>query len=426
MKLFSRRVSQIARVSSDTKGKFFLLIFSVVLIVLAASTRLVSASDITPDSIINLTNADRKEKGAGELIENDKLTRAAEDKAKDMIAMDYFAHNSPEGIDPWHWFEKEGYDYNYAGENLAMDFASSEKMNQAWLDSPTHRANMLNEKFKEIGVAAEKGVISGHETVVVVQLFGSGDKSQKGEAQEEADKEGESEFAKLIPELPPGSEGKNKSSVFARPIITSPRSGEVISKNEVEVVGSAAPGLKVVLLGESSEIGKATADSEGWFRIKVSNLSEGAHELRVAGEKGSGGEIYRQQKTVFSVDQTKPKVSYHLSASENIHEYLVDISSNETGCSFEINGLRMEPDQRKKIFVAIPADHLASAVKVKDKAGNKTIGEINLANYFQGEKRMDLAHRFTEYIAAEKIFLADSGEEALRSNLGIAGLGNNY
>jgi len=106
--------------------------------------------------------------------------------------------------------------------------------------------------------------------------------------------------------------------------------------------------------------------------------------LRVAGEKGSGGEIYRQQKTVFSVDQTKPKVSYHLSASENIHEYLVDISSNETGCSFEINGLRMEPDQRKKIFVAIPADHLASAVKVKDKAGNKTIGEINLANYFQG------------------------------------------
>ena len=60
------------------------------------------------------------------------------------------------GTTPWSWIEKENYDYNYAGENLAMDFQSAEKMEEAWMASPTHRANILNGKYREIGMAVRR------------------------------------------------------------------------------------------------------------------------------------------------------------------------------------------------------------------------------------------------------------------------------
>jgi hypothetical protein len=89
-----------------------------------------------------------------------------------MAKNSYFAHVSPSGLNSWYWFKQAGYSFSYAGENLAVDFTDSDAVNQAWLDSPTHRANILNGHYTEIGIATAEGTFEGHPTTFVVQMFG--------------------------------------------------------------------------------------------------------------------------------------------------------------------------------------------------------------------------------------------------------------
>jgi len=128
---------------------------------------------VLPAVIVENTNVEREELSLPFLIRNSILDRAALLKAEDMAKNSYFAHFSPEGISPWHWFEVAGYQYLQAGENLAIFFTDSEAVVEAWMNSPTHRSNIVNVNYQEIGVGTAKGVYQGHETVFVVQLFGS-------------------------------------------------------------------------------------------------------------------------------------------------------------------------------------------------------------------------------------------------------------
>ncbi len=130
------------------------------------------ASNIFVDDIIKVTNAYRQENGLPTLRFNPELSQAAQKKAEDMFADDYWAHVAPDGTKPWFFITAAGYDYVYAGENLAKDFQKSESVVVAWMESPTHRQNILNEKFKDIGVAVVNGTLDGYETTLVVQMFG--------------------------------------------------------------------------------------------------------------------------------------------------------------------------------------------------------------------------------------------------------------
>lgn len=137
------------------------------------STSFAQASDITADMVIKLTNKAREKAGVAVLVKNDLLKKAAEKKAQDMINKNYFAHISPEGKSPWDWIQESGYDYRYAGENLAINFTSAEDEQEAWMDSPSHRKNILNPDYEEIGVAVKEGIIDGNKTIVTVQEFGT-------------------------------------------------------------------------------------------------------------------------------------------------------------------------------------------------------------------------------------------------------------
>jgi len=106
------------------------------------------------------------------LAESAKLNQAAQLKAENMVANNYFNHTSPSGISPWYWFTKVGYNYKYAGENLAIGFFDSQEVYQAWLNSPEHRANIVNPNYTEVGTAVLSGFGSNN-TIVVVQEFGS-------------------------------------------------------------------------------------------------------------------------------------------------------------------------------------------------------------------------------------------------------------
>lgn len=131
------------------------------------------AGEISPTNVIELVNKSRNAQGLSELKENEKLDKIARAKLLDMIENNYFAHTSPKGINPWFWYEKNGYDYKYAGENLAINFLKVEDQHRAWMESPTHRKNILNANYQEIGVAVEAGKVNGQMAIITVQEFGT-------------------------------------------------------------------------------------------------------------------------------------------------------------------------------------------------------------------------------------------------------------
>ncbi len=131
------------------------------------------AAQIAPDEIIRLTNIERQNNGLPPVVFDAKLSAAAARKAADMFARDYWAHVSPIGTQPWFFVSESGYEYRYAGENLARDFSDPNSVVGAWMNSPSHKENLLSEKYHDIGVAVVDGNLGGQETTLVVQMFGT-------------------------------------------------------------------------------------------------------------------------------------------------------------------------------------------------------------------------------------------------------------
>lgn len=149
-------------------SQVFFLIFT---FVVAPKSKQVAA--VIASTLIEQTNIERLKSHINSVTVNEKLTLSAQMKANDMAARGYFSHNTPDGETPWVWFERSGYIYQNAGENLAVNFIESKDVTQAWMNSPTHRDNLLNQKFKEIGIATANGKYKGRDAIFVVQHFGT-------------------------------------------------------------------------------------------------------------------------------------------------------------------------------------------------------------------------------------------------------------
>jgi len=130
------------------------------------------ASSISASQVLEMTNAERSQQGLPALTINEKLNQAAQAKANHMFQNDYWAHVAPDGTTPWVFIKNAGYSYGVAGENLARDFGDTSSMVRAWMTSPTHKANIVHQKYTETGIAVVDGKLQGVETTLVVQLFG--------------------------------------------------------------------------------------------------------------------------------------------------------------------------------------------------------------------------------------------------------------
>ncbi len=129
-------------------------------------------AEVISSVLDDLTNQNRQAQSLPTLAVSPVLNKVAELKVADMAKIGYFAHTSPEGKAPWFWFHLAGYNYEYAGENLAIDFTDSKDVDSAWMNSPTHKANILKSAYTEIGTAIATGTYEGHSTVFVAQVFG--------------------------------------------------------------------------------------------------------------------------------------------------------------------------------------------------------------------------------------------------------------
>ena len=150
----------------------FSLILSSYFVVLSVPGILGYATNVNTSDLLTYTNQKRADAGLKSLKINETLSKAAQEKANDMFNNNYWAHTSPSGKEPWDFIIASGYDYLYAGENLAVDFSESKKVVDAWYASPSHKANLLNDKYTEIGFAVVNGELEGRKTTLVVQMFG--------------------------------------------------------------------------------------------------------------------------------------------------------------------------------------------------------------------------------------------------------------
>jgi uncharacterized protein YkwD/regulator of replication initiation timing len=131
---------------------------------------------LTAAGVIDLTNRERIAAlgGGSELKESAELKRAAEYRMQDMFSKQYFSHESPEGLKMNYFLDKAGYDSLASGENLAEgNFTGDSELVRGWMNSPGHRVNILNDAFREIGVAVGYGMFDDRKAWVAVQLFGT-------------------------------------------------------------------------------------------------------------------------------------------------------------------------------------------------------------------------------------------------------------
>lgn len=129
------------------------------------------ATDVTVEKIYQLTNQEREKNNLPPLALNDCLSQAAHKKAEDMFAKDYWAHFSPTGTTPWDFMINAGCKYEYAGENLAKNFLFSDGVVTAWMNSPSHKENIVNKNYTQVGYAIVNGILNGEQTTLVVQMF---------------------------------------------------------------------------------------------------------------------------------------------------------------------------------------------------------------------------------------------------------------
>jgi uncharacterized membrane protein YgcG len=128
------------------------------------------STEMSRGALLSNTNAERIDEGLAALQINSLLNASAQAKAQDMVDKDYWSHNSPNGDAPWVFFDAAGYVYQKAGENLAYGFTTSAETVQGWMNSPSHRANILDSQYTEVGfgfVNSPNFVGTGQETVVV-------------------------------------------------------------------------------------------------------------------------------------------------------------------------------------------------------------------------------------------------------------------
>lgn len=132
---------------------------------------------ITSVGLLTSTNEERTKSDLPALQLNSQLSQAAAAKAHDMLEHGYWGHTAPDGTEPWVWIDRAGYSYSKAGENLAKNFSSADAVVSAWMNSPSHRENVLGANYQDVGFATAEGEVDGRPTTVTVAFYGAPQRS---------------------------------------------------------------------------------------------------------------------------------------------------------------------------------------------------------------------------------------------------------
>lgn len=336
-----------------------------------------AASAISASTLIAYTNQDRAANGLGTLTTNSILTAAAYAKGNDMLQKDYWAHFGPNGESPWQFIAGAGYAYIHAGENLAKGFSTSEGVHQAWMASPTHRANILSGNYTEIGIAVLEGTLQGSNTILVVQMFGM---PVNAAPTNNIPSNSGSPVNNIAPSVRPIVERGDIKSIS----ISYPEDGSTISTPQLEVQGSTE--ITATLEGSytvevyENQVKLSSADSESaeWVVTPPEPFSDGEHTLEASVEYL--GRTHKSGVT-FRVDTTPPVFNNELTIvsfvkDTEIWRIRTLVSEENVVVALLVDGitspLQLMPDGFYQIEIGDQGIASANEVKIvlTDKVGN--------------------------------------------------------
>jgi hypothetical protein len=295
----------------------FIFLFNIIFVNFNLTTAQ-AAVDFT--SLYNLHNKIRSENGLSPLGINSLLINSAQAKADAMLESDCWSHYCPDGKSPWEFFDSAGYLYAYAGENLAEGFNDNNAVMNAWMNSPTHKDNILNPQFNEIGISFAYGNFQGinNNTIVVVH-FGS----RFIEGEERYIPEAESETA---PNL----------------TIDNPKNGDIFADPDFEISGKANDLSEVELYSNGALIGRVASEGDNYtYRSPESFRSEKEYLLQAKANDPNSG-LITSNIVSFQMDFTPPEITLDNIAvandgTEQNPSYLVSISNVSAESLIEIN-----------------------------------------------------------------------------------------
>ncbi len=230
------------------------------------------ASEISNIYLVEQANKERLAQGLTPLKYNKKLERAAFLKAENMLKEQYWSHYGPHKESPWQFILQTGYSYQVAGENLAKGFSEAQSVHDAWMASPTHRANIMDSRYQDIGIAVVKGDLLGNNVYLVVQMFGNVNASVTGSPAD-----------------------------YPRLQITSPEDGDILEDGIIDIRGEAD---KIESSGVSVYIDKTmlgtTQPVEKKFSLEA-NLSGSQGEQTITAKAVGIGDTYLADNVVVTV-----------------------------------------------------------------------------------------------------------------------------
>ncbi|MDB4940075.1 MAG: hypothetical protein JWO40_500 [Candidatus Doudnabacteria bacterium] len=256
-------------------------------------TIIAGASDITVANVTNAVNNERTQRNLIPLNYNAKLAAAADYKAKDMIARKYFSHTDPEGHYIWDKIVAEGYTpYTVLGENLAIDFSDTAGLVAAWIDSPTHRANLLNTSFEDEGMGVAMGdTNNGEYSVAVANTFGTQPKKSTPKAPTQTTATPpptkpstvtnkpviKNPTPSPIPTTPSNVPAKTNTAPSVNIVINN--TDNTVHKNSITLTGSTTPNSTIKITDSASSATPVTAqsDTNGNFIYTFRALNNGTH-----------------------------------------------------------------------------------------------------------------------------------------------------
>lgn len=134
---------------------------SVLILAMLAAAVSAAAAEITIETVVAEMNIHRAAAGLPPLRHDDRLLRAADSRMRDMEELAYWGHIAPDGRSPFEVIRPNGYEFRYAGENLAAGFETAEVLVQSWMESKGHRANILSPLYQDCGVSIIDGATTG-------------------------------------------------------------------------------------------------------------------------------------------------------------------------------------------------------------------------------------------------------------------------
>jgi len=329
----------------------------------------VFAGDVESSALVTLTNAERTAAGLNSLRIDPRLVAAATAKANNMFSEQYWAHYGPNGETPWQFVTSSGYEYVYAGENLAKGFSSSEAVHSAWMASQTHRENIMNANYRDIGIAVVPGELQGTAVLLVVQMFGS-----QTSVPVSGTPAGNDTGIPPVSQIPQEVQAETVE-------IEHPSDGDLIAENTFLMNGAASDGVQSVDIDDNGAKTTGIISENGvWTYRPESSWKEGMHDVSVKDSASSASD-----RVTFDVDTVPPVVeNTHVGVSGDPESGMVDIEVDVDDTADEVVFMLgdfsialVKNDETGKYSTSVSEDELgqhegSAKVVVSDKAGNFT------------------------------------------------------